>query len=214
MLPLLIGGICAAVGLAAGAIASHAASEKDREAAKHLETINTKLINSRDALQKRYYELSDDSKATVSGLERKLSQSELEKDVLFLVIRLQNSLVLLMHSIDRNPSFNVLFQFREAVIQTNGVLTQLGEDLIPIEKDYFSRNLTRAKLNVIRQGESLTEEQKMVLHQLLPTVGDGNISCPYCHNQNVVMKNISAINCNACDKFIDLITWQAKICWT
>jgi hypothetical protein len=58
MLPLIIGGLCAAVSFAAGAITSHAAGEKDRQAAKHLEKVNADLINKRDALEKRYYELS------------------------------------------------------------------------------------------------------------------------------------------------------------
>ncbi|MBW4444907.1 MAG: hypothetical protein KME10_27705 [Plectolyngbya sp. WJT66-NPBG17] len=213
MLPLIIGGLCAAVSFAAGAITSHAAGEKDRQAAKHLEKVNADLINKRDALEKRYYELSDTSKDRVSDLQRKLAESELEKDALYLVVRLQNSLLLLMQAIDREPSFEVLFQFREAVNQTNAMLTHLEEDLIPIPKNYFSRNLTRAKLKVAKLGETLTEEQKLLLHQLLPTASEGSISCPSCCHQNAVMKNVPSLKCGGCGNLIDLINVQHKIQW-
>lgn len=213
MLPLIIGGLCAAVGFVAGAITSHAAGEQDRQAVKQFEKVNEELINSRDALEKRYYELSDSSKDQISDLQRKLAESELEKDALYLVVRLQNSLFLLMQAIDRNPAFEVLFQFREAVNQTNLVLSHLGEELIPIPKDYFSRNLTRAKLKITRLGQTLTHEQKAILNKLLLNVSDGSIFCPHCNEQNVVMKNISSIKCNACNSFIDLIRWQDKIQW-
>ncbi|GAB4333128.1 MAG: hypothetical protein OHK0047_21490 [Leptolyngbyaceae cyanobacterium] len=214
MLPLILGGLCAAVGCAVGAITTHAAGEKDRQTAKQLEKVNAELINRRNALEKRYYELSDTSKEQVSDLQRKLAESELEKDALYLVIRLQNSLLLLMHAVDRDPAVEVLFQLREAVHQTNLVLSHLGEDLIPIPKDYFSRNLTRAKVKMTRLGASFTEEQKTILNKLLPTVSDGSITCPYCYEQNAVMKNIPSIHCISCSKSIDLIKWQSEIQWS
>ena len=213
MLPLIIGGLCAAVGLAAGALSSHAAGEKDRQAVKHYEKINEELINSRDALEKRYYELSDTSKEQVSDLQLKLAQAELEKDALYLVVRLQNSLFLLMHAIDQEPSLEVLFNFREAVVKTNFVLTQLGEDIIPIPKDYFSRNLTRARLKIIRSDKTPTEEQKLILKKLLPTASDGCITCPDCYEQNAVMKKVSLIHCSHCSCSIDLINKQSEIQW-
>ncbi|MBW4521170.1 MAG: hypothetical protein KME16_15910 [Scytolyngbya sp. HA4215-MV1] len=213
MLPLIIGGLCTAVGFAAGALTNHATGEKDRQIAQQLEKVNTQLINSRDALEQRYYELADISKDQVSDLQRKLAESELEKDALYLVVRLQNSLLLLTQAIDRDPAFEVLFQFREAVSQTNLVLRHLGEELIPIPKDYFSRNLTRAKLKATRIGETLTPEQKTILNKLLPTVSDGIISCPYCQEQNAVMRNVLFITCNSCSTSIDLISWQNKIQW-
>ncbi len=213
MLPLIIGGLCAAVSFAAGAMTSHAAGEKDRQAAKHCEKVNTALIHSRDALEKRYHALSDCSQERLSDLEWKLAESELEKDILYLVVRLQNSLLLLMHGIDRDPSFAVLLQFQEAVTQTNLVLTQLGEGLIPIPRDYFSRNLTRAKLKLAKGGGALSQEQKVMLHKILPTVSDGMLTCPSCHEPNAVMKRVAAINCLSCSKLIDLVANQDEIQW-
>jgi len=213
MLPLIIGGLVAAVGFAAGALTSHAAGEKDRQAAKQLEKVNTDLINKRDALERRYRELTDETNDQVNDLQRKLIESELEKDALFLVVRLQNSLLLLMQVIDREASFEVLFQFREAVNQTNIVLAHIGEELIPIPKDYFSRNLTRAKLKVAKLGKALTEEQKLLIQQLSTTASEGSISCPKCRQQNAVMKNVPSLKCGGCGSLIDLISVQDEIHW-
>lgn len=213
MLPLIIGGLCAAVTFAAGALTSHAAGEKDRQAAKQLEKVNADLINKRDALEKRYHALDDATNDRVNDLQRKLIESELEKDALFLVVRLQNSLLLLMQVIDREASFDVLFQFREAVNQTNVVLAHIGEELIPIPKDYFSRNLTRAKLKVAKLGEALTEEQKMLIQQLSTTASEGSIFCSNCSQQNAVMKNVPSLRCGGCGNLIDLISVQDKTHW-
>lgn len=213
MLPLIIGGLVAAVGFAAGALTSHAAGEKDRQAAKQLEKVNTDLINKRDALERRYRELTDETSDQVNDLQRKLIESELEKDALFLVVRLQNSLLLLMQVIDREASFEVLFQFREAVNQTNIVLAHIGEELIPIPKDYFSRNLTRAKLKVAKLGKALTEEQKLLIQQLSTTASEGSISCSKCRQQNAVMKNVPSLKCGGCGSLIDLISVQDEIHW-
>ncbi len=213
MLPVMIGGLVAAVGFAAGAIASHAAGEKDRQMAKHFNQVNADLINSRDALEKRYIELSDASKEQINDLQRKLAESELEKDALYLVIRLQSSLILLMQAIDKDPSIEVLFQFQQAVSQTNFVLGQIREELIPIPKDYFSRNLTRAKLKATRQGETLTSEQKTALNKLMLTISDGAITCPSCHEQHPVMRNVTSVKCGNCNHLIDLVIFQSEIHW-
>lgn len=213
MLPVIIGGLVAAVGFAAGAIASHAAGEKDRQMTKHFNQVNADLINSRDALEKRYIELSDASKKQINDLQRKLAESELEKDALYLVIRLQSSLILLMQAIDKDPSIEVLFQFQQAVSQTNFVLGQIREELIPIPKGYFSRNLTRAKLKATQHGQTLTSEQKTALNKLMLTISDGSITCPSCHEQHPVMRNVTSVKCGNCNHLIDLVLFQSEIHW-
>lgn len=213
MLPIIIGGLCTAVSFAAGAFTAHAANESHRQKAKQYEKINTELINKRDALEKRYIELADRSKDHISELERKLLESEIEKDALYLLVRLYNSLVLLMQDIDRDPSFNALLDFWQATTQTNLVLTNMGEDLIPIPKDYFSRNLNRAKVKLVKSGGSITEEQKAIFHKILPAASDGVIICATCSGQNAVMKRVSSITCIGCGSVIDLITSQSQIQW-
>jgi uncharacterized Fe-S cluster-containing protein len=160
MLPLIIGGLAAAVGFAAGALSSHAAGEKDRQMAQHQKQVNEELIKRSNDLQQKYTELGDESRNEVSALQKQLMESELEKDALYLIVRLQNSLLVLQQAIDRNPCLEVLFQFREAVDQTNVVLSHLNEESIPLPKDYFSRNLTRAKMQITRSGIALTTDQK------------------------------------------------------
>lgn len=213
MIPLIIGGLAAAVGFAAGAFTSHAVGEGDREKAKQYEKINDDLIKKRDDLEKRYIELEDKSNETVSELERKLLESEVEKDALYLVVRLQNSLLLLQQAIDRNPSFEVLLNFQQAVIQTNLVLHGLGENTIPLPKDYFSRNLTRAKIKLAQQRLAPTAEQLLVLKRIMPIVSDGTIDCPHCGELNAVMKRTASIPCGHCGELIDLIAEQDNIHW-
>lgn len=213
MLPIIIGGLCAAVGFAAGALTGNAANEKHRQKAEQYNKINTDLINKRDALEKRYTELVDRSKSHISDLERQLLEAEIEKDALYLVVRLYNSLVLLMQDIDRDPAFNVLLDFWQATTQTNQVLTHMGEDLIPIPKDYFSRNLDRAKLKLAKTGGAITEEQKVLFQKILPVASDGMIICSTCRSQNAVMKRVASLNCVGCGSLIDLITCQAQIQW-
>lgn len=213
MIHLVIGGLCAAVGFAAGAFTSHATGEKDRAKAQSLNRVNAELIKSRDSLEKRYVQLADKSKQTVNELELKLLESELEKDALYLVVRLQNGLLLLMQGIDRTPSLEVLLNFQQAVSQTNEVLGAIGEELIPIPKDYFNRNLSRAKIKLARQGLTPTSEQMAILKVILLSVSDGVICCPTCSEKNAVMKNVNEIRCNQCGSFIDLIAYQHLIHW-
>jgi hypothetical protein len=213
MIPFIIGGLAAAVGFVAGAFTSHAAGEGDREKAKHYKAINNDLIKKRDDLEKRYIELEDKSNETVSELERKLLESEIEKDSLYLVVRLQNSLLLLQQAIDRDPSFEVLLNFQQAVIQTNLVLHELGEDTIPLPKDYFSRNLIKAKIKLVQQHLTPTAEQLLVLKRIMPVVSDGAIDCPYCGELNAVMKKTASMPCGHCGEVIDLISEQDNIYW-
>lgn len=142
MLPLIMA-VCGAAGAVAGAFITQAANEKDKQAVKKYEKVNAELINKRNDLEKRYNELSDKSKQQISDLNLKLAQSEIEKDALYLAIRLQNELISLMDTIDRNPSLEILVEFKKAIVFTNHVLKELGENVIPISQDYFSRTLVR-----------------------------------------------------------------------
>lgn len=153
MLPLIMA-ICGAAGAVAGVLTTQAANEKDREAVKRYEKVNAELINSRDKLQQRYYELSDRSQQQIKDLNLKLAESEMEKDALHLAIRLQNELIPLMESIDKNPSLEILVEFKKAIALTNYVLKQLNENLIFISQDYFSRNLVR-----VDRGDDYSKEQ-------------------------------------------------------
>jgi hypothetical protein len=213
MLPLIIGGLVAAVGFAAGALSSHAAGEKDRQVAQYQKKVNEELIKRGNDLQQKYSELGDETRNEISALKRQLMESELEKDALYLIVRLQNSLLVLQQAIDRNPCLEVLFQFREAVDQTNVVLSHLNEESIPLPKDYFSRNLTRAKMQITRSGVALTPDQKSMLHKILPTASDAAIECPDCGTCNAVMKKVPTVTCCGCGNSIDLITYQYKIQW-
>jgi tetratricopeptide (TPR) repeat protein len=153
MLPLIVAAIGAASAIA-GVLTTKAANEKDRQAVKRYEKVNAELINSRDRLQKRYEELSAQSTAQISDLNRKLAQSEMEKDALYIAVRSQNELIYLMEIINQNPSLEILVKFKQAVILTNHVLKQLGENLVPISQDYFSRTLA----NVDRANDYSKEQ--------------------------------------------------------
>jgi hypothetical protein len=142
MLPLIMAA-CAAAGAVVGVLTTKAANEKDQQAVKRYEKVNAELINSRDKLQQRYYELADRSQQQIKDLNLKLAESEMEKDALHLAVRLQNELISLMESIDRNPSLEILIEFKKAVVLTNYILKQLNENSIPVSQDYFSRTLVR-----------------------------------------------------------------------
>ena len=142
MLPLIMAA-CAAAGAVVGVLTTKAATEKDKQAIKRSEKVSTELINSRDRLEKQYYELSGRSKQQIKDLNRKLAESEMEKDALYIAVRSQNELISLMERINENPSLEILVEFKKAVILTNYFLKQLGENLLPISQDYFSRTLVR-----------------------------------------------------------------------
>ncbi|MGK7949733.1 MAG: tetratricopeptide repeat protein [Xenococcaceae cyanobacterium] len=154
MLPLIMAAISAANAVA-GVFTTKAANEKDRQAAKRYETVNAELINSRDKLQKQYYELSDRSKKQINDLNLKLAESEMEKDLVYLALSLYHELMALREDIDINPSFEVLVKFHKAIIVTNYVLKQLNKDLVPVTQDYFSRILKR----IDEKDNNLTKEQ-------------------------------------------------------
>jgi gas vesicle protein len=231
MFPFLIPALCAAVGAAAGAIAAHSSGEKDRQKAKHLNQVNNDLINKKNDLEKRYYELKDKNKQEVNDRDYKLAKSELEKDALFIAIRLQNDLMCLMEALDRNPSWEVLEKFQDAIVKTNGVLKEVGENLVPISQDYFDRQFDRIKLiqeqRPILQLQARStstdftnrasydswQPQTTLLFEEKSTSIFGNIACPHCHQQNKVTKKISSIRCTVCNGFIDLVSRYRQIEW-
>ncbi|MEO0015514.1 MAG: hypothetical protein RLZZ535_3903 [Cyanobacteriota bacterium] len=153
MLPLIMAA-CAAAGAVAGVITTYAAKERDKQAIKKYEKVNAELIDSRDKLQHRYYELSNRSKKQINEVNLKLAESEMEKDLVYLALSLYHELMALREDIDINPSFEVLVEFHKAIILTNYVLQQLDKRLVPITQDYFSRTLTR-----IDERDNLNKQQ-------------------------------------------------------
>ena len=153
MLPLIMAA-CGAAGAVIGVLTTQTANEKDKQAVKRYEKVNAELINSRDKLQKQYYELSDRSKKQINELNLKLAESEMEKDLVYLALSLYHELMALREDIDINPSFEVLVEFQKAIALTNYVLKQLDKRLVPVTQDYFSRTLTR-----IDERDNLSKEQ-------------------------------------------------------
>jgi gas vesicle protein len=150
LLPL----IGAAVGAVAGAVATHAAGEKDRQKANHEREVANRLHNDYAKLQKKYHELEDESKQKIQDtksnsqtridkLVQRQAEDEAEKSLLRLALRLQQSLYDLMHDIDRKPSNDSLKAFEAAVAATNRVLLELKEETIQIPNQYLERNLKR-----------------------------------------------------------------------
>ncbi len=153
MLPLIMAA-CGAAGAVAGVVATCAVKEKDKQAIKRYEKVNAELINSRDQLQQRYYELADKSKQQINQLNLKLIESELEKDLIYLALELYQELMELREDIDINPSFEVLVEFHKAIVLTNYVLKQLDRRLVPVSQDFFSRTLNR-----IDERDNLSKDQ-------------------------------------------------------
>ncbi|MCD8488516.1 MAG: dynamin family protein [Desertifilum sp.] len=160
IIPLIFGAIGAAVGAVAGALTTHAIGESDRQEAKHHRTVANELTNKYSALEKRYYELADESKKQIFDLTRQRALDEVEKGGLRLALRLQHDLIELMYAIDREPTEAALKEFVAAVELTNTVLRQLQEKLIPIPSDYYARVLIAAEVRRLkgdRQNQELLE---------------------------------------------------------
>jgi hypothetical protein len=153
MLPLIMAA-CGAAGAVAGVLTTKAVNEKDQQAVKRYEKVNAELINSRDNLQQRYYELSDRSQQQIKDLNLKLAESEMEKDLVYLALSLYHELMALRDDIDINPCFEVLVEFHKAIALTNYVLQQLDKRLVPVTQDYFSRTLAR-----IDERDNFSKEQ-------------------------------------------------------
>jgi Ser/Thr protein kinase RdoA (MazF antagonist) len=107
------------VGAAAGAFATHAAGEKDRQAAKHHRQVANDLSVKYSNLEKKYNEYSEKSKQQINELTRQHALDEAEKDLLRLAIRLQQCLYTLMWDIDESPTQESLMEFEKAVLATN-----------------------------------------------------------------------------------------------
>jgi len=144
ILPFIFGALGLAAGAVAGAFTAHAAGESDRQAANHHRTVANELAEKYAALEKRYYQLADESKSQILNLTRQHALDEVEKDCLRLAVRLQHNLISLMWEIDREPTEVALKKFIEAVEITNTVLCQLNEELIVLPSDYYARNLIAA----------------------------------------------------------------------
>ncbi len=170
MLPLIMAA-CGAVGAVVGVVTTQAAKEQDKQAVKRYEKVNAELINSRDKLQQRYYELADRSKQQINELNLKLVESEMEKDVVYLALELYQELMGLREDIDINPSFEVLVEFHKAIILTNYVLKQLNRRLVPVTQDYFKRTLTR-----IDERDNLSKEQLFGFMTILMNPQEDTIS--------------------------------------
>jgi predicted GTPase/regulator of replication initiation timing len=145
ILPFVFGAIGLAVSAVAGAFVAHAGGEEDRQAAKHHRTVANELIEKYTALEKRYYELSDESKKQIYDLTRQHALDEVQKDCLRLAVRLQQKLISLMWDIDREPTELGLKKFVNAVDLTNNILRSLNEDPILVPSDYYVRNLMEAE---------------------------------------------------------------------
>lgn len=160
IIPLIFGAIGAAVGAVAGALTTHAIGESDRQKAKHHRTVANELTNKYSALEKRYYELADESKKQIFDLTRQRALDEIEKGGLRLALRLQHDLIELMYAIDREPTEAALKQFVAAVELTNTVLRQLQAESIQIPSDYYARVLIAAEVRRLkgdRQNQELLE---------------------------------------------------------
>jgi uncharacterized CHY-type Zn-finger protein len=145
-----------------------------------------------------------------------------------------------METLDRNPSLEVLGKFQDAVVKTNLVLKELGENLVPITQDYFERNIDRAKeknilekqqfilkdeTNFSRDEMSSDRQQNIAFDEMLSTKLSsyvennpilniiGTINCPHCFQQNEVLQKSPSIRCNTCDRFIDLVARHREIEW-
>ncbi|MBO1071480.1 MAG: hypothetical protein HEQ13_19895 [Dolichospermum sp. DEX189] len=157
ILPFVFGAVGLAVGAVAGAFTSHAAGENDRQAAKYHRKVANELVEKYTNLQKQYYELADESQKQIHDLTRQIALGEIEKDCLRLAVRLQQSLISIMWSIDKEPTIDVLKQFVKAVDLTNNILCRINEELVNVPSDYYERNFTKAvKINL--PGEDLTRK--------------------------------------------------------
>ena len=172
IIPLLFGALGAAVGTVAGAFTTHAAGEKDRQAAKHHRQVANELTDKYANLEKKYYEFADESKRQINDLTRQHALNEVEKDCLRLAVRLQQNLIYLMWEIDRESTADALNRFQTAVEQTNQVLYQLKEELIIVPDDYYARLLkaieTTKQINTVKPNDV---ENKTILSVLSVDLG-------------------------------------------
>lgn len=140
----IIYGVVAAVGATVGAIAAHAAGEKERSEAKYHRKVSSQLVEERDKLEKKFIDISEKSRREIRALKKQAALSETEKDLLRVCILMHQELISLMVDVDQSPNFSSLVKLQEAIISTNIVLNQLQLSTIPIAPDYFERNYRKA----------------------------------------------------------------------
>ncbi len=161
-IPFIIGTLGVAIGAVAGAFTAHAAGETDRQAAKHHRIVANELVEKYANLEKQYHQLADESKKQIHDLTRQHALDEVEKDCLRLAVRLQQSLISLMWSIDREPNIDVLKQFIQAVELTNNILCRINEELVIVPSDYYERNFTKALKAVQGINKKLNQEKNIM----------------------------------------------------
>ncbi|GEM_PF-1096802 len=190
IIPFIFGAIGLAVGAVGGAFAAHASSEEDRQKASHHRKVANELNDKYSDLQKRYYELGDQSKSRINDFKRKLAISEVEKDVLHLVVELQQGLIALMFEIENNPTPQALSEFEKAVLVTNTFLFELKKEFIQVPNEYFPCNLKLA-------NEKVPDNRKISLTgNVYPT-----IQCKKCGQKNRITPHSLRFNFNpACGK--------------
>ncbi|MDP5017986.1 MAG: hypothetical protein NWQ43_11890 [Dolichospermum sp.] len=142
ILPFVFGAVGVAVGGFIGVLTTHTTGEKDRQATKYHRQVANELVEKYANIKKQYSELADESQKQIDDLTRQIALSEIEKDCLRLAVRLQQSLISLMWEIDKEPTAEILNQFKVAVEQTNYVLYQLNEELIIVPSDYYQRSIS------------------------------------------------------------------------
>jgi len=214
MLPFVFGALGLAVGAVTGAFATHAAGEKDRQAANHHKQVANELTNNYTNLEKKYHEFTENSKKQIDDLTRQNLLNEIEKDTLRLAVRLQQNVIYLMWEIGREPTADVLEMFQVAVEQTNQVLQQLKEELIIVPNDYYT-NL----FQIIELGKS-SKQEVVDTDSNIFSIDSGSISTKDCV---IPMNRVAATPLNAVTKpstisggktilSVDLGRTSTKIC--
>lgn len=139
MLPFIIAGLGAAVGAVAGACFTHAAGEKDRQAAQYHRKVANELTTNYTKLEKRYQQLERESQQHILELTQLNARNEMEKDCLRLALRLQAHIIRLMHDVQLFPTTSALQELKQAVEITNPVLVQLREEPVQFSYSYYAQ---------------------------------------------------------------------------
>ncbi|OKH18010.1 formylglycine-generating enzyme family protein [[Limnothrix rosea] IAM M-220] len=186
----LIGVAIAAVSATAAAFTTHAVGAKDRESTKYHRDVNNELNNQYSDLQRKYTELQDEATKHIDELTRQRLESEAEKDLLRLGLRLQQYVCDLMFQIDDSPSYDLLKAFQESVSATNQVLFELQETLISVPPNYFSKYLMHTSENLAQEQIDLLLKGEIYPIQI----------CPKCHQKNRITPHFSGNSpiCGSC----------------
>ena len=146
VLPFIIAGLGAAVGAVAGAFSTHAAGEKDRQAAQYHRKVANELTVNYSALEKRYQQLERESQREIKELTRIHARNEMEKDLLHLALRLQAHIIRLMHDVQLFPTIQALQELKQAVDCTNPILLKLQEEPVQFSYTYYAQVYQQALL--------------------------------------------------------------------